>query len=154
MHRFESIKVVQNLSKSNPSKRKLALLLYIFITNQFVINSIMKKLITLFLVLIAGASIHAAIINGVCTKDLSWSLNTDDGILTLTGRGDMTKSSYAPLTESPWYDYRSYIKFVSLPEGLTSIGRLAFNGCKGLTSVTIPDSVTVIGNMLSLFAQV
>lgn len=112
----------------------------------------MKKLITLFLVLIAGASIHAAIINGVCTKDLSWSLNTDDGILTLTGRGDMTttgsgpqSSSYAPLTESPWYDYRSYIKFVSLPEGLTSIRRLAFDGCKGLTSVTIPDSVTVIG---------
>lgn len=105
----------------------------------------MRKIFTLFLVLIAGASIHAAIINGVCTKDLSWSLNTDDGILTLTGRGDMTKSSYAPLTESPWYDYRSYIKFVSLPEGLTSISRLAFDGCKGLTSVTIPDSVTVIG---------
>ena len=111
----------------------------------------MKKVITLFLVLIAGASIHAAIINGVCTKDLSWSLNTDDGILTLTGRGDMTttgsgpQSSYAPFADSPWYDYRSYIKFVSLPEGLTSIRRIAFYECKGLTSVTIPDSVTVIG---------
>ena len=31
-------------------------------------------------------------------------------------------------------------------EGATKIGDYAFNGCKGLTSVTIPDGVTSIGN--------
>jgi len=35
---------------------------------------------------------------------------------------------------------RSY----AIPNGVTSIGGLAFNGCETLTSVTIPDSVTTI----------
>ena len=33
-----------------------------------------------------------------------------------------------------------------IPEGVTSIGNLAFYNCTGLTSVTIPNSVTSIGN--------
>ena len=35
---------------------------------------------------------------------------------------------------------------VRIPEGVTSIGGLAFSGCSGITSITIPDSVTSIGN--------
>ena len=34
---------------------------------------------------------------------------------------------------------------VSLPDGLKSIGRLAFEGCAGLTSISIPQSVNRIG---------
>ena len=34
----------------------------------------------------------------------------------------------------------------SIPEGVTSIGQVAFYACSGLTSVTIPESVTSIGN--------
>ena len=40
---------------------------------------------------------------------------------------------------------------VTIPHGVTRIGRNAFYGCSGLTSVTIPDSVTDIED--SAFAQ-
>ena len=35
---------------------------------------------------------------------------------------------------------------ITIPEGVTSIGRYTFWSCKSLTSVTIPDSVTSIGD--------
>ena len=35
---------------------------------------------------------------------------------------------------------------VTIPEGVTSIGNFAFYNCPSLTSVTIPSSVTSIGN--------
>ena len=35
---------------------------------------------------------------------------------------------------------------VTIPEGVTSIGDSAFSWCKSLTSVTIPEGVTSIGN--------
>ena len=35
---------------------------------------------------------------------------------------------------------------ISLPEGVTSIGNSAFSGCKALTSISLPEGVTNIGN--------
>ena len=48
------------------------------------------------------------------------------------------------------YEYAFYymddIKSVTIPDSVTSIGESAFQGCTSLTSITIPDSVTSIGN--------
>jgi hypothetical protein len=40
----------------------------------------------------------------------------------------------------------TYIKGITLPSTLTSIGYNAFSGCSGLTSVTIPEGITSIGD--------
>ncbi len=82
--------------------------------------------------------------SGTCGDNLTWSLDTDTGVLTISGTGAM--KNYSSYSSVPWYTYSSYIKTVVLPDGITSIGDWAFYYCTSLTSVTIPDSVTSIGN--------
>ncbi len=81
--------------------------------------------------------------SGTCGENLTWTLDTTTGVLEISGTGDMMNYSYP--SYAPWYSNYSYIKSVSLPDGLTSIGDMAFDGCYMLTNITIPDSVTNIG---------
>ncbi len=53
--------------------------------------------------------------------------------------------------EVPWKKHSKQIHTVEIRRGVTKIGWYAFFDCKGLTSVTIPDSVTEIGD--SAFAN-
>ena len=106
----------------------------------------MKKISIFLLALLACAGItQAAIYDGSCGANLTWSLNTQDSTLTITGSGEMTNWHGDP-DFAPWYDYKSYIKYVSLPDGITSIGEWAFRDCSGLTSIEIPNRVTSIGS--------
>ena len=53
-----------------------------------------------------------------------------------------------PVTEisGPLFsDYERYVTEITLPESLTTIGNSAFSDCDGLTSITLPASVTTIG---------
>lgn len=78
--------------------------------------------------------------NGTCGKKLTWTL-TDSGVLTISGSGAM--EDYNLSSEKPW---GNDVKQVEIQKGVTSIGEDAFSQCAGLTSVTIPESVTSIGN--------
>ncbi len=49
------------------------------------------------------------------------------------------------ITDHAFYLCRG-LTSVTIPNSVTAIGNEAFEGCSGLTSVTIPDSVTAIGN--------
>lgn len=99
--------------------------------------------VLLVLMLLAGAfPVALAAESGTCGADLSWSF--DEGTLTITGSGDMT--DFPESTMSPWYHLREEILKISLPDGLTSVGSLAFYECKKLTAVVIPNSVSRIGD--------
>ena len=113
-------------------------------------------------------------LSGTCGDNLQWVLNPNDSTFVITGTGSMI--DYADEQKRPWVlydendmptDYSMYVKTLSMPEGMTTIGKNAFyffnitrlnipstvttigeNGfdaCSKLTEVTIPDNVTTIG---------
>jgi len=84
--------------------------------------------------------------SGSCGENLTWSLNTETGELTISGTGAMNDYSWYP-NAAPWYAYRNDITSVSFPEGITTIGAYAFVNCDNaaFTTVTIPEGVTALG---------
>ena len=86
----------------------------------------------------------AATYNGKCGANLTWSLDTDAGVLEISGTGNMYFWSF--YSDVPWYSYRSSIKTVEIGNSVTSIGDYAFYDYTSLTSVTIPDNVESIGD--------
>ena len=95
------------------------------------------------LLLCAVPTASAAEFSGSCGDGLTWTFA--DGRLTISGSGDMT--NYNEWDLPPWYEYREQILWLTLPEGLTSVGTMAFYECKNLTAVTIPSTVTRIGEL-------
>jgi hypothetical protein len=79
------------------------------------------------------------------TGPLRWFLCTD-GILTITGKGDMPDYTYSNNHYNvPWYDYQSSIVSVVIDQGVTSIGEGTFQSSTQLTSVSLPEGITKIG---------
>lgn len=73
----------------------------------------------------------------------------ENGVFTVSGTGPMT--DYASAEELPWYsldagsDFRQTITRVVVEEGVTGIGDYAFDGCRNLESVFLPQSLERIG---------
>ena len=75
---------------------------------------------------------------GRCGDSITWALD-DSGNLTLSGSGEMWDYNENDL---PFRSLR--IKTVTIGDGITSIGNSAFQGCSGLTELTLPNSITSI----------
>ena len=54
--------------------------------------------------------------------------------------------NYHTITSTPWYSQIDRIKKVIIEDGMTNIGKSAFEHCHNLTSITIPETVTSIGD--------
>jgi hypothetical protein len=75
---------------------------------------------------------------GYCGDNLKWVYELDKHVLSFLGTGDMDDF----VDSAPgWYDYRASIEKITLPDGLTSIGYGAFEGCSKVTEITVPDGV-------------
>src|SRR5574344_1303041 len=73
--------------------------------------------------------------------NIIWKL-TNDSLLTISGNGPMTDFER---DQAPWCKEVSKIKNVIIEEGVTSIGNYAFCECRNMTGVSIPSTVTEIG---------
>ncbi len=93
---------------------------------------------------LSSAEIHCSqyVAQGTCGDNLTWTLNSE-GVLTISGTGDMYTFGYQSFG---WYPYSEYIESIIACDGVASIAYNAFCDCPNLTSVTIPSSVTSIGN--------
>ena len=85
----------------------------------------------------AAALTASAANSGSCGENVTWALN--NGVLTISGTGAMDDQDL-PNT----FSSLNFSKAVIM-DGVTSIGKMSFERCFGLKSVTIPSSVTSIG---------
>jgi len=86
------------------------------------------------------------------TGDLSWSIANDTLRIRVTApTGTVTMNNFNFdfnnwVTAAPWGTHRDSFSVAIIEERVISIGNRAFMNLTGLTSVTIPSSVTMIGN--------
>ena len=108
------------------------------------INSkkIMKKFLLLTSFFVLGLNAIKA--------EVTWTL--ENGVLTITGTGDMTMPDYELvddgmnyLPNTPWYSQYKEIKEIVVEDGVKNIGNTAFTYCENVTKITIPNSVKSIG---------
>lgn len=105
----------------------------------------MKNLLLVGVLLLCHlSSLSARIIaSGSCGANLTWTL-ADDGLLRISGSGDMNDFIIHHNDFSPWNGFEDYVKAIYIDSNVTSIGNYAFCGFN-ITSVTIPESVKSIG---------
>ena len=87
--------------------------------------------------------VFAATFSGTCGENVTWELDTATRTLTIFGSGDMEDYGEGG---APWYEYSWCTVNVVIEDGVTNIGAHAFYWCDNLTGITIPNSVTSIGD--------
>ena len=91
----------------------------------------------------------ATVASGKCGDSASWKLDAE-GTLTISGTGRMYDYEWPADrggTTPPWLanKYRDSIRTLRVEQGITYIGRCAFDSCSNLSDVTLPTSLRIIG---------
>ena len=85
------------------------------------------------------------VVSGVCGDDLSWSLDTASGALTIEGSGAMYDYPPASANAAPWAEHAAEITSVVFSGEITRVGEGAFYGCAALASVSLPEYLEAVG---------
>lgn len=75
---------------------------------------------------------------------ITWSFDSSDGHLFLSGSGDMLEREKT--SDYEWYGFRSSIKSLTIGEGVTSVGANAFTGFANLGEIIVGKDVKKIGD--------
>ena len=91
----------------------------------------------------------ATVASGKCGDSAAWKLDAE-GTLTISGTGQMYDYEWPADrggTTPPWLanKYRDSIRALHVEQGITYIGRCAFDSCGNLSDVTLPTSLRIIG---------
>ena len=91
----------------------------------------------------------ATVASGKCGDSAAWKLDAE-GTLTISGSGRMYDYEWPADrggTTPPWLanKYRDSIRTLRVEQGITYIGRCAFDSCGNLSDVTLPTSLRIIG---------
>jgi len=91
----------------------------------------------------------ATVASGKCGDSAAWKLDAA-GTLTISGTGRMYDYEWPADrggTTPPWLanKYRDSIRTLRVEQGITYIGRCAFDSCGNLSDVTLPTSLRIIG---------
>lgn len=95
-----------------------------------------RFLIALLIIYNFATAVKAEVLNGICDENISWSLDTETGILNISGTGI--------ITSAPWRNYRNLITEIDIAEGIEVIKCEAFAGFVKLKQITIPKSIKAI----------
>lgn len=85
--------------------------------------------------------------SGNVNENITWSLDTSTGLLTLTGTGNMPKFSYVWNSQNmaPWEEHKSAITQINVGEGITSLDEFNFFHTENVTAISLPSTLTSIG---------
>lgn len=109
----------------------------------------LMRVLMLTLTLMLGTALPASMAkgetvtddSGQCGANVTYSFLAATGVLTISGTGEMSDCSFS----CPWAGYRGSIRSVVIGEGVTNVGRNAFDGCSNLSGAVLPETLEVIG---------
>lgn len=96
-------------------------------------------------------SVTSTVSSTACGDNITWKLD-DNGLLTLTGSGDMydfNESDFLP----PWWDNKDKITKLVINGDIKKIGNYSFKNCEKLSTIEFTDSITHIGEYAFCFCR-
>lgn len=85
-----------------------------------------KNIFILFLFCVFSPLVTNADESGTCGENLTWDFKETTGILTISGTGEMDNFNSS---SQPWVTIKDDVHKIIICDGVTSIGRYAFNRC-------------------------
>ncbi len=98
---------------------------------------------TILVPALAKVHIEETAVTGTLSGSVSWAY--EDGELTISGKGT-TPTSYASNKRPPFETYKDQIESVVIEDGITVLGKYTFYKYENLKHVTLPDTLSNIGN--------
>lgn len=99
-------------------------------------------LLAVVMVLCAVPVATAYVYSGSCGNNVTYTLDSDTGILQLVGYG---KTKDYDTSSRKWGSADSVIKTITIPNGITYLGDNLFRNCYNATNIPIPSSVKSFG---------